>query len=92
MFRENWRFFEGLQAATWHGMCMRYIGKAINELRSRIMLYWALVFFIVAIVAGALGFFGLAAGAAEIAKILFFVFIVLFIISLLTGMRPRGTV
>ncbi len=56
------------------------------------MLYWALVFFVVAILAGAFGFFGLAAGAAEIAKILFFVFLVLFIVSLLTGMRPRGTI
>jgi uncharacterized membrane protein YtjA (UPF0391 family) len=56
------------------------------------MLYWALVFFIVAIVAGAFGFFGIAAGAAGIAKILFFVFLVLFLVSLLTGMRPRGTI
>ena len=30
--------------------------------------------------------------AAEIAKILFFVFLVLFLVSLLTGMRPRGTI
>jgi uncharacterized membrane protein YtjA (UPF0391 family) len=58
----------------------------------KVMLYWALVFFIVAILAGAFGFFGLAAGAAEIAKILFFVFLVLFLVSLLTGMRPRGTI
>jgi uncharacterized membrane protein YtjA (UPF0391 family) len=35
---------------------------------------------------------GLAAGAAEIARILFFIFLALFVVSLLTGMRPRGTV
>ena len=56
------------------------------------MLYWALVFFVVALLAGAFGFLGLAAGAAEIARILFFVFLVLFIVSLLTGRKPRGTI
>jgi len=56
------------------------------------MLYWALMFLVVALIAGALGFFGTAVAAAGIAKILFFVLIVLFLISLLTGMRPRGTI
>ena len=36
------------------------------------MLAWALVFFIVAIIAGILGFTGIAAGAAAIAQVLFF--------------------
>ena len=49
------------------------------------MLYWALVFLIVALVAGLFGF-GLIAGTSyTIAKILFFVFLVLFVISLLAG-------
>ena len=39
------------------------------------MLKWALIFFIVSIVAGLLGFSGVAAGAASIAKILFFLFL-----------------
>jgi len=56
------------------------------------MLYYALVFFIIALIAGAFGFFGVAAGAVSFARILFFVFIVLFLVSLLTGMRPRGTI
>jgi len=51
------------------------------------MLYWALAFLLIAIVAGALGFFGIAGTAAAIAKVLFFVFIVLFIVSLLAGRR-----
>ena len=54
------------------------------------MLYWALVFLIVALVAGVLGFGGIYVAAAGIAKILFFVFLVLFLVSLLTGMRPRA--
>ncbi|MBP7064765.1 DUF1328 domain-containing protein [Ferrovibrio sp.] len=56
------------------------------------MLYWAVVFFILALVAGLFGFGGLAATAGGIAQILFFIFLVLFLISLvyslLTGRRP----
>ena len=38
------------------------------------MLYWAAVFFVIALIAAVFGFGGIAAGAAEIAKILFFIF------------------
>jgi uncharacterized membrane protein YtjA (UPF0391 family) len=55
------------------------------------MLYYALVFFIVALVAALFGFGGIAAGAVEIAKILFFVFLILTVISLVFGMIRRGT-
>ena len=48
-----------------------------------LMLYWALIFLLVAIVAGALGFGGIAGASAGIAKILFFVFLVLLIVSLI---------
>jgi uncharacterized membrane protein YtjA (UPF0391 family) len=54
------------------------------------MLYWAAVFFVIALVAAVFGFGGIAVGAAEIAKILFFVFLVLFIVSLLFGGLRRG--
>lgn len=53
----------------------------------RLMLYWAAVFFVIALVAAVLGFSGLAAGAAGIAKILFFVFLVLGALSLIFGRR-----
>ena len=53
------------------------------------MLYWAAVFFIIAIVAGMLGFTNIAVSATEIARILFFIFIVLFLISLVFGIRRR---
>lgn len=36
------------------------------------MLYWAAVFFIIAIVAGVLGFGGIAGAASSVAQILFF--------------------
>jgi uncharacterized membrane protein YtjA (UPF0391 family) len=56
------------------------------------MLRWALIFFIVAIIAAVLGFGGLAGDLSYIAKILFMVFIVIFLISLIyalaTGKSP----
>jgi uncharacterized membrane protein YtjA (UPF0391 family) len=54
------------------------------------MLYWALVFFIIAIVAAVFGFGGIAAGAESIAKVLFFLFLVVFAASLILGLRGRG--
>lgn len=53
------------------------------------MLRWAVVFLIVALLAGAFGFYGVEGLAVQFARILFFVFLVLFIISLVTGRRPR---
>lgn len=53
------------------------------------MLYWALVFLVVALIAGVLGFGGVYVAAAGIAKILFFVFLILFIISLVSGGMTR---
>lgn len=55
--------------------------------RGLVMLYWAAVFFVIALVAAVLGFSGIAAGAAGIAKILFFVFLVLGALSLIFGRR-----
>ena len=47
------------------------------------MLHYAVVFFIIAIIAAVLGFGGIAAGAAGIAKVLFFVFLILALITFL---------
>jgi uncharacterized membrane protein YtjA (UPF0391 family) len=48
------------------------------------MLYYALVFLVVALFAGILGFGLLAGVAMEIARILFFLFLILFLASLLS--------
>lgn len=56
------------------------------------MLAWALVFFIIALIAGLFGFEIIETGAANVALILFFVFLVLFLISLIVGYRRRPTV
>jgi uncharacterized membrane protein YtjA (UPF0391 family) len=47
------------------------------------MLHYAIVFFIIAIIAAILGFGGIAASAAGIAKILFFVFLILALVTFL---------
>jgi uncharacterized membrane protein YtjA (UPF0391 family) len=58
--------------------------------RRTTMLYWALVFLVVAIIAGALGFGGIAGTSAGIAQILFFVFLAFLVISLLAGLFRRA--
>ena len=56
------------------------------------MLYWAVVFLVISIVAALFGFTGIAVASAEIARILFFIFVVIFVVLLITGLmrRPRG--
>jgi len=53
------------------------------------MLYWAAVFFVIALIAGALGFGGVAAAAGGIAQILFYIFLVMFIVALIAGLVGR---
>lgn len=55
------------------------------------MLYWAAVFFVIAIIAAVLGFGGVAVAAAGIAKILFYVFLIFFVVALVMGIGRRGT-
>lgn len=54
------------------------------------MLHYAVVFFVIALIAALFGFGGIAAGAVEIAKILFFVFLVLAVVSFLFGLIKKG--
>ena len=53
------------------------------------MLYWAAVFFIIALIAGALGFGGIAAASAGIAHILSYIFLILFLVALIAGLMGR---
>jgi uncharacterized membrane protein YtjA (UPF0391 family) len=49
------------------------------------MLKWAILFFIVSVVAGYFGFTGVSSGAKSIAKVLFVIAIVTFLIVLVFG-------
>jgi uncharacterized membrane protein YtjA (UPF0391 family) len=50
------------------------------------MLKWALIFFLISIVAGLFGFTNIAAGAATIARVLFFIAIVIMIVFLILAL------
>ncbi len=54
------------------------------------MLYYAVVFFVIALIAALFGFGGIASGAVGIAKLLFFVFVALAIVSFLYGLLKPG--
>lgn len=54
-----------------------------------IMLHYAVVFLVIAIIAAIFGFGNIAGTSAWIAQVLFVIFLVLFVISLITGRRPK---
>jgi uncharacterized membrane protein YtjA (UPF0391 family) len=56
------------------------------------MLRWAILFLIIALVAGLLGFTSVAGTAYAAGKLVFFVFLVLFVIALIMGRRAPGDV
>ncbi len=53
------------------------------------LLYYAIVFLIIALVAAAVGFGGVAGVAMDGARLLFWVFIILFVVSLVAGLVRR---
>jgi uncharacterized membrane protein YtjA (UPF0391 family) len=54
------------------------------------LLYWALIFLVVAIIAGVLGFGGVAGTATNAASLLFWIAVILFVVSLVAGLARRG--
>ncbi len=58
---------------------------------SQIMLRWAILFFIVAIIAAVFGFGGVAGEAAWIGKILLVVFLILAVVSVVLGRKGPVT-
>ena len=54
------------------------------------LLYWAVVFLVIALVAAVLGFGGVAGTAMAGAQMLFWFAIVLFVVSLVWGLFRRG--
>ena len=49
------------------------------------MIKWAIIFFVISLVAGLFGFTGIAAGFRTIAKVLFFIAFAIFLIVLVFG-------
>lgn len=54
------------------------------------MLHYAIVFFVIALIAALFGFGGIAASAVGIGKILFIVFIILAVASMMFGLIRKG--
>ena len=65
---------------------------SLNYVGGSLMLRFALIFAILALIAGVLGFVGLEGDFAYIARVLLFVFIVLFVVSLILGRRFTGPI
>jgi uncharacterized membrane protein YtjA (UPF0391 family) len=64
----------------------------IRKYKEIVMLKYAIIFAVVALVAGALGFGGVAAGAAGIAKVLFGLFLLLTVVFLVLAALGVGAV
>jgi uncharacterized membrane protein YtjA (UPF0391 family) len=56
----------------------------------KVMLYWALMFLVIALVAGIFGFGGIASTATGMAQILFVIALVMFVVSLFAGLFRRN--
>jgi len=69
---------------TWQATCIETDREAKLK-----MLYYALVFLVIAVIAAILGFGTAAAAFAGVAKILFFIFLVLFVVSLVMHLGRR---
>jgi uncharacterized membrane protein YtjA (UPF0391 family) len=54
------------------------------------MLYWSLLFLVVALVSAVFGFAGIASTATAIAQVLFVIAMVLFVVSLFAGVARRN--
>lgn len=54
------------------------------------MLHYAVVFFVIALIAAVFGFGGIAAGAMEIGKILFVVFAILAVVSFVVSLIKKA--
>jgi len=55
----------------------------LSQTGDEIMLRWAAIFLVIALIAALLGFTGIAGAAADIARFLFFLFIAIFVIMFL---------
>ena len=55
------------------------------------MLYYAVVFLVIALIAGILGFGGIAGVSIEIAKTIFFIAVLLFLVSAVVGLARGRT-
>jgi uncharacterized membrane protein YtjA (UPF0391 family) len=56
------------------------------------LLKWALIFFLISVVAAIFGFTGISAATADIARILFYIFVAIFLLLLILGLTIARSV
>ena len=71
----------------WQGLALARLLLYYKEEGVGSMLYYALIFLVVGLIAGALGIYGVAGVASQIAWVLFLIGIVFLIIHLISGSR-----
>jgi uncharacterized membrane protein YtjA (UPF0391 family) len=69
--------------------CQRFPPNSTRQVMGN-LLYWAIVFLIIALIAAFLGFGGVAGVATEGARLLFWIAIILVVVSFIGGMLRRG--
>ena len=89
---ENAAAFAGAQTLKECAAIILKVGKTSpNHLpKGAAVLYYAIVFFVIALIAAVLGFGGVVTAAAGIAKLLFGLFILLALVSAAIGLLRRG--
>ena len=83
--RSSLRFNDFVENPGWIGR-MGVSAPGGSRETAMTLLKWALMFFVVSIVAGVLGFTGVSAASADVARFLFYVFVVIFLILLILGL------
>ncbi len=77
---------------AWRGVDYLDVRRSVNASRYNAaggaMLHWALIFFIVAVVAAALGFRGVAGLSAEIGYVFVVVAVIFLVLAVFTGRGP----
>jgi uncharacterized membrane protein YtjA (UPF0391 family) len=73
-----------------HVLLLVNTGLIVVKYSEKVMLHYAIVFLVVALIAAVFGFGGIAAGAAGIAKVLFVVFLIGAVVSFLMHGRSRA--
>jgi uncharacterized membrane protein YtjA (UPF0391 family) len=72
-------------------MPLRYPDCRSRKAKLMSLLKWALIFFLISVIAAVFGFTGVSAASADVARILFYIFIVIFLVLLVLGlMAARG--
>jgi uncharacterized membrane protein YtjA (UPF0391 family) len=74
------------RAGKWNQAAHDGVPRSQNRSDAMSLLKWALIFFLISVVAGVFGFGGISAASADVARILFYIFVAIFVILLLLGL------